>query len=99
MDKKGTSKQPSDLADVGELLRVGGPHDSASAEVDLEGIDPDATPGFEGGKKAGRKAVDALTEEITDLQTRLMAHGYTGGNRRILVVLQGMDTSGKGGAV
>src|SRR4051794_41679854 len=40
-----------------------------------------------------------MSEEITDLQTRLMAHGYTGGDRRVLLVLQGMDTAGKGGAV
>jgi PPK2 family polyphosphate:nucleotide phosphotransferase len=86
-----------------ELLRVtAGPEVVAGESrptVDLTAIDPDATPGFEGGKKAGKKALEALTDEITELQSRLMAHGYTGGHRRILLVLQGMDTSGKGGAV
>lgn len=82
-----------------ELLQVGRPENGSDADLDLAALDPDATPGFDGGKKAGRKALDALTDEITELQALLMAHGYTGGNRRILVVLQGMDTSGKGGAV
>ena len=82
-----------------DLLRVGGPERGSDADVDLTALDPDSTPGFDGGKKAGRKALDALTDEITELQALLMAHGYTGGDRRILVVLQGMDTSGKGGAV
>ncbi len=82
-----------------ELLRVRPGEDGRGAEVDLTALDPGSTPGFDGGKKAGRTALAALTDEITDLQTRLMAHGYTGGHRRILVVLEGMDTAGKGGAV
>ena len=98
---KGSKRSKGDelAGNLCELLRVDPPEDVQEARVDLAALDPDATPGFDGGKKAGRKALDRLTEEITDLQTRLMAHGYTGGQRRILVVLQGMDTSGKGGAV
>ncbi len=84
-----------------ELLRVGATQQPAGGEahVDLGSLDPDATPGFDGGKKAGKAALAALSEEVTELQSRLMAHGYTGGHQRILVILQGMDTSGKGGAV
>jgi PPK2 family polyphosphate:nucleotide phosphotransferase len=82
-----------------ELLRVGADSDEGRVRVDLASLDPGDTPGFDGGKKAGRKALAALSHDITDLQSRLMAHGYTGGNRRILVILQGLDTSGKGGAV
>ena len=84
-----------------ELLRVAATSDSpdGDARVDLGSLDPDATPGFDGGKKAGKAALAALSDEITELQSRLMAHGYTGGGKRILVILQGMDTSGKGGAV
>src|SRR4051794_29837317 len=92
--------------DLGDLLRVGpppgaGPDQGATVDrpVDLAAIDPDATPGFDGGKKAGKKALQRLAGEITDLQARLIAHGYTGGERRVLLVLQGMDTAGKGGAV
>ncbi len=101
--KKGKAKKGgsgSDLTGLCELLRVApGSQAGGEAEVDLAASDPDATPGFDGGKKAGSAALDALTDEITELQAKLMAHGYTGGHRRILVVLQGMDTSGKGGAV
>jgi PPK2 family polyphosphate:nucleotide phosphotransferase len=82
-----------------ELLRAGADSDEGRSRVDLASLDPEDTPGFDGGKKAGKEALAALTDEITDLQSRLMAHGYTGGHRRILVILQGMDTSGKGGAV
>ena len=88
--------------DVRELLRVGAPPGAGpdqGAAVDLAAIDPDATPGFDGGKKAGRAALAALTDEVTELQSKLMAHGYTGGDRRVLLVIQGMDTAGKGGAV
>ena len=44
---------------------------------------------------------EALAPELGDLQERLYAAGRSGeaGTRRILVVLQGMDTSGKGGVV
>jgi PPK2 family polyphosphate:nucleotide phosphotransferase len=83
-----------------ELLRVeGGDGPDTGSRVELASLDPDATPGFTGGKKAGKEALSALSDEITELQSRLMAHGYTGGDRRLLVILQGMDTSGKGGAV
>jgi PPK2 family polyphosphate:nucleotide phosphotransferase len=37
--------------------------------------------------------------ELADLQERLWAERTAGSTRRILVVLQGMDTSGKGGAL
>ena len=37
--------------------------------------------------------------ELQDLQERLWAESTAGGQRRILLVLQGMDTAGKGGVV
>ena len=40
-----------------------------------------------------------MGEELFELQEKLFASGYTGGERRILLVLQGMDTSGKGGVL
>jgi len=36
---------------------------------------------------------------LTELQEALFAEGITGGNRSVLLVLQGMDTSGKGGVI
>ncbi len=67
--------------------------------VDLAGFETDSRAGFEGGKRKAEKALRALGEELADLQERLFANAYTGGARRVLVVLQGMDTSGKGGVV
>ena len=65
--------------------------------VDLDDFPTDATPGFDDDKKAGKKALEALGPELSDLQERLFAEGKSGSDRRILLVLQGMDTSGKGG--
>ena len=65
--------------------------------VDLAAYDPRGRPGFDGKKAEGKAALYALGEELSDLQERLFAEGLSGGQRRILLVLQGMDTSGKGG--
>jgi PPK2 family polyphosphate:nucleotide phosphotransferase len=67
--------------------------------VDLTTIAADETPGFEGGKKEGVSALAALGAELSDLQERLWAERSTGSPRRVLLVLQGMDTSGKGGVL
>ena len=67
--------------------------------VDLSSIATDATPGFKGGKKEGKAALFALGDDLADLQERLFAEGRTGSERRLLLVLQGMDTSGKGGVL
>jgi PPK2 family polyphosphate:nucleotide phosphotransferase len=101
MSGKGKAKGRGDdlTGNLCELLRVAPVRGQGDPVVDLTAIDPAATPGFEGGKKAGKKALAGLFDEITELQAKLMAHGYTGGHRRILLVLQGMDTAGKGGAV
>ena len=40
-----------------------------------------------------------MGDELADLQERLWAEGKAGGTARILLVLQGMDTSGKGGTL
>ncbi len=67
--------------------------------VDLTAIDPGATPGFAGDKKAARAELEEMGEELADLQERLWAEGKSDGQRRLLLVLQGMDTSGKGGTL
>ena len=66
--------------------------------VDLAAHDTRATPGFDDGKKAGKQALADLAEPLSDLQERLFAEGRSGGRRSVLLVLQGMDTSGKGRA-
>jgi len=65
--------------------------------TDLADIDTAGTPGFAGGKKDAAKALPQLGPVVADLQEKLFAAGYTGGEKRLLLVLQGMDTSGKGG--
>ena len=67
--------------------------------VDLDAIETDASPGFKGGKKKGKAALFALGDDLSDLQERLFAEGQSGSDRRLLLVLQGMDTSGKGGVL
>jgi PPK2 family polyphosphate:nucleotide phosphotransferase len=69
--------------------------------VDLTAIDSGATPGVECGKKDGKAALVALGDELSDLQERLFAEGVAdiGHGRAVLLVLQGMDTSGKGGTL
>ena len=67
--------------------------------LDLAAVDTRATPGFKGGKTEGREALPQIGQQLADLQEKLYANGRTGGNRRVLLVLQGMDTSGKGGTV
>ena len=89
----GADTEEAGLPGVGQLLRLGpGP-------VDLGAIDPRSTPGFTGDKHEGKAATAALEDEMVELQTMLAAEGYTGGHRRLLLILQGMDTSGKGGVV
>src|SRR6185312_847781 len=63
--------------------------------VDLAGLDPRATPLAPGGKKKTADAMAADGVELARLQEALFASG----DRRVLVVLQGMDTSGKGGVI
>ena len=64
----------------------------------LADVDPDATPGFDGGKKQGEKALAAGVEELSELQERLFANKEHD-PRSVLLVLQAMDTAGKGGIV
>ncbi len=73
-----------------ELLKV-------APGTDLSTIDPRSTPGFDGDKASARAAMPALAEVVGDLQERLWAEAKMGGERTVLLVVQGMDTSGKGG--
>ncbi len=70
-----------------------------SGPVDLTAIPTDATPGFTGDKDAAQVELEEMGDELADLQERLWAEGKSDGKRRILLVLQGMDTSGKGGTL
>ena len=68
-------------------------------KVHLADRDASATPGFRGGKRAGEAELVALAPALADLQERLYANARIGSKRALLLVLQGMDTSGKGGVL
>jgi PPK2 family polyphosphate:nucleotide phosphotransferase len=59
--------------------------------------DPRSTPGFDGDKKDGATLLAATMPELADLQERLYAASTADGTATLLLVVQGMDTSGKGG--
>ncbi|MGL5858760.1 MAG: PPK2 family polyphosphate kinase [Angustibacter sp.] len=63
----------------------------------LADIDPRSTPGFAGRKAAGEVALSAGADQLSALQERLFAESRGGGQRSVLLVIQGMDTAGKGG--
>ena len=71
----------------------------AGAGFRLDELDTRSTPGFDGGKKHAAKLMDAAGPELDDLQERLYAEATGGGQRAVLLVIQGMDTSGKGGII
>ncbi|MGH3479482.1 MAG: PPK2 family polyphosphate kinase [Pseudonocardiaceae bacterium] len=79
---------------VSDLLRL------PTGPVDLKAIATRATPGFTGsGKTDAKTAMRRLGPRLADLQEQLYAEGHTGGRRSLLLVLQGMDTAGKGATV
>ncbi|MGX1160239.1 PPK2 family polyphosphate:nucleotide phosphotransferase [Arthrobacter sp. SLBN-100] len=65
----------------------------------LADVDPDSTPGFTGGKQDGKVLLADLDDELTELQEKLFAESRFGGRKRVLLILQAMDTAGKGGIV
>ncbi len=65
----------------------------------LDEIDPHGTvlaPGDHGHTEAATAGLEA---ELAELQVRLYAEAVGGGHRSLLLLLQGMDTSGKDGTV
>ncbi|MFI6435619.1 polyphosphate kinase 2 family protein [Streptomyces sp. NPDC050759] len=93
---RGTKKgfMASDDLALRELLRVPG-----GKPMDLAAYDTRVTPAGPRDKQAGRAAMTDMANPLADLQDRLWAASTAGDRRRGLLVLQGMDTSGKGGTV
>lgn len=99
MGKKDSTKASKSKSETGkpgaesvrDLLRVG-------PDFDLSALDARRIVAGPTDKVAARAEVGAMESEITELQERLYAESKGGGTRRLLVLLQGMDTSGKGGA-
>lgn len=92
MTTKHTDVKPDDTVS-GALLRVG-------PGFRLSDVDAAATPGFTGGKKDGEKQLAAGAEVLDELQERLYAQSRVDDDTpAVLLVLQAMDTAGKGGIV
>ena len=78
-------------AEPDELLRV-------RPGFRLADVDPTATPGLADEDDA-KKELERVHDELGDLQERLFAESRFGGTRKVLLVLQAMDTAGKGGII
>ncbi len=65
----------------------------------LKDVDPDSTPGYDGDKADGHRLLADLDGKLTELQEKLFAESRFGGRKRVLLILQAMDTAGKGGIV
>ena len=63
----------------------------------LADVDSSGTPGLDGGKARGEAALQTGMPVLAGLQERLWAQSREEGKASVLLVLQGMDTSGKGG--
>lgn len=70
----------------------------AGKDFELSSVDPSSTPGFDGSKDELAARLCHYDEELYELQERLYANGRAYGDKApsVLVILQGMDTSGKG---
>lgn len=65
--------------------------------VTLAGYDTASTPLADGTKSAKARLSGGDASVLAELQERLYAEATVGGRRSLLLVLQGMDTAGKGG--
>jgi PPK2 family polyphosphate:nucleotide phosphotransferase len=68
-------------------------------QLDLAAIDPRARPVGPHDKDDAAEAMVELADRLDGLQEALYAEATGGGRRSLLLVLQGMDTSGKGGVI
>lgn len=71
----------------------------AGPDINLGMVDPASTPGFGGGKKAGEARLAAGRKTLSELQEKLFAESRFGSEISVLLILQAMDTAGKGGIV
>ena len=74
------------------------PTDSTAIETAVNDRTARHTPGVKSRKKAA-KELFAMADRLADLQEMLYAEGRTEGLRRLVVLLQGTDASGKDGSV
>ncbi len=67
----------------------------SKGKVSLKDFDPDDSSEFDGKKKAGKEALLKVNAEIETLQEQMFAEG----KRRLIVLVQAMDTAGKDGVI
>ena len=89
------SKSSTRLADFQFVGAAAGGRGRGSRSFELSKIAPDAKPFSSGDKTADKAAVTALAIELDKLQDLL----YADRRFKLLVVLQGTDTSGKDGTI
>ncbi|MFG3497225.1 polyphosphate kinase 2 family protein [Streptomyces sp. NPDC047928] len=94
MSEKQRRPEPPAHGELGELLRVPG-----GERPDLSAYPTDGRPAGPRTKEDGRAEAGATGVLLAGLQDRLYAASTAGDRRRLLLILQGMDTSGKGGTV
>lgn len=80
-------------ADALDILRVG-------EGFVLSGVDPESAPGHPGGKVQGQADLATGLEQLDEYQERLFAQSRADATHAsVLLVLQAMDSAGKGGIV
>lgn len=85
--QKNWTGEPAQLLRAGEGFR-------------LSEVDPDSTPGYDGAKSDGRSDLESGAAELDELQERLFAQSRIEPETpAVLLVLQAMDSAGKGGIV
>jgi PPK2 family polyphosphate:nucleotide phosphotransferase len=78
-----------------KMKKIKGYRVKQGAKVDLSRFDAGDTSAFKGGKDDTQELFEGLNDRLEDLQEMLWAEG----RHKLLVVLQGMDTSGKDGTI
>ena len=68
---------------------------SGKNKIHLKDFDPNDSSEFNGKKKAGEEALIEINKEIETLQEQMFAEG----KRRLIVLVQAMDTAGKDGII
>ena len=87
MSTRGWTDEASEILRAGEGFR-------------LDDVDADGHPGYDGDKASGAEGLTVGIDALSELQERLYAASRAGiAADSVLIVLQAMDTAGKGGIV
>ena len=88
------AQQHALTSEEAKALRVG-------PDFRLADVDPDSTPGYAGSKKDAAAQFDVDDADLDQRQELLFANARAGNPDvpTVLLVLQGMDTAGKGGTI